>query len=317
VTIGAFGAPFGGGVIEQQSDGVVPLLRSFEELKAAIEAVPATVNPVLLIQAVQSELQHYSPRFPDDDSEIIEMWKEAQQPGRGFMVGRRIATRATEAEVLAMARDHREERNYLCDALVKLEARFSAAASVTNQEDWRARLRRCTADDAPVQGDVRMSFGATFEPLDEVEQDPEAPQADYYLLRRRRQNFEIFRSQFEAGDRTQQLPPRLVEIFLEGIANGTFVATDEQLVWLEATAAENTGAIASILSGRYPRAGNDPFLDAYAASKAHAAARTASPRTHINVVITLADAARVFAYRGLHTLADKIRAFADRFTPDR
>ena len=71
----------------------------------------------------------------------------------------------------------------------------------------------------------------------------------------------------------------------------------------------------------YPLTEED-VREAHAAGKAHTAYQNAGagsypyPRT-MNVVITFADAARVFAYRGLRAVADKLRDLADRIAPVR
>ena len=61
----------------------------------------------------------------------------------------------------------------------------------------------------------------------------------------------------------------------------------------------------------------DAIREAFAAGRAHAAAEAAAPGVKINVVITLADAARTFASHGLRALARRLRDLADRVEPDR
>lgn len=66
----------------------------------------------------------------------------------------------------------------------------------------------------------------------------------------------------------------------------------------------------------------DPRIQAHAANRAHAAYRSASAGSYpspppMNVVITFADAARTFAYRGLNALAGKLHDLAERIAPSR
>ena len=326
MTIG-FGEPFNGGnLVEMADSATAPAFSSFDELKAAIETEPMIVSTALLIQAVQTQLQHYWP-LPDDDNEIVKNWRDAKESGQGFLVGWQPAGRATETELLNMVRAHRDQHAYLKQALAVLETRLTAEASAVNREDWRARLRRCSSVNKPAEEGMTMDFGATFEPFDGVEpaaEEPRAASSDDYLLRQRKQSFELFCATFAHGGHTARLPPRLVEIFLEGIEDGTYVATAEQRAWLRDKAAQYAVEGGRVFpSSRQHSFGavhwpqSDPFLDAFAATKAHAAARAASPGTRMNVVITLADAARVFAYRGLNELSRRLRVLADRFEPTR
>ena len=103
-------------------------------------------------------------------------------------------------------------------------------------------------------------------------------------------------------------------ILLDTIESYRTVLTSDQREWLR-------GRVSSHFNRR-TRTPN-PRLEAHAAGKAHAAYDAAGvggsypyPRD-MNVVITLADAARTFAYRGLNALAGKLREIAVRIAPDR
>lgn len=66
----------------------------------------------------------------------------------------------------------------------------------------------------------------------------------------------------------------------------------------------------------------DPRVEAHAVNQAHAAYRNAGAGSYpylraMNVVITFADAARTFAYRGINALARKLDEIAERIAPSR
>jgi hypothetical protein len=173
-----------------------------------------------------------------------------------------------------------------------------------------------------------MSFGATFEGDEPAPDDePQVASSGHYLAQQRRHAFETAWAAHVAGE-PNLCSYNFIKEILSDIDEGILTATEDQRAWLaaEALAAgdENAdeqrpvwGPVRSFLH-RHDRQQRDPRLDAYAVNQARAAATAAHPDIgDMNIVITLTDAARVFAYRGLNELSRRLKILADRFEPIR
>lgn len=171
-----------------------------------------------------------------------------------------------------------------------------------------------------------MSFGATFEDSDAaLDDEPQVASSAHYLAQQRRRAFEQSWAAHEAGEPNLCSYDFIKEILCD-IDDGILTATEDQRAWLaaEALAAGDENAdqqrpiwsrVSRIFSRQPER---DWRLDAHAANQARAAAQTVHPGIgDLNIVITLTDAARVFAYRGLNELARRLKILADRFEPMR
>ena len=173
-----------------------------------------------------------------------------------------------------------------------------------------------------------MSFGATFEGDEPAPDDePQVASSTHYLAQQRRTAFEQAWAAHVAGEANLCSYDFIKEI-LADIDAGILTATEDQRAWLatEALSLQDEGSDeqqpiwprnrSRIFSRQPPR---NPWLDAYAANQARAAAGAAHPGIgDFNIVITLSDAVRVFVYRGLNALADRLKIIAaERFTPNR
>ena len=176
-----------------------------------------------------------------------------------------------------------------------------------------------------------MSFGATFEGDEPAPDDePQVASSTHYLAQQRRRAFEQAWAAHEAGEPNLCSYDFIKEI-LADIDAGILTATEDQRAWLatEALSSQDEGSdeqrpvrgapMRGFFAPRFaPTRARDWRLDAHAANQARAAAQTVHPDIgDVNIVITLTDAARVFAYRGLNELSRRLKILADRFEPIR
>ena len=154
--------------------------------------------------------------------------------------------------------------------------------------------------------------------------EPQVASSGHYLAQQRRRAFEQAWAAHVAGE-PNLCSYNFIKEILGDIDAGILTATEDQRAWLaaEALAAsdENAQEGPGIRGNWPPRFRHhlpprDWRLDAHAANQARAAAQAVHPGIgDINIVITLTDAARVLAYRGLNELSRRLKIFADCFEP--
>ena len=158
-----------------------------------------------------------------------------------------------------------------------------------------------------------MSFGATFGDEAEPDEEPQVASSGHYLAQQRRLNFEAAWTAHEAGS-PSMLGKDFIEEVLRDVAAGVLTITEEQRAWIAAEALASQDESAE--NPTFGPSSRDWRLDAHAANQARAAAQTVHPSIgELNIVLTLADAWQVFAYRGLNALSKKLKKLADRFEP--